>query len=395
MQVKTFIDESLPKALYKAKQEHGNDIILLESQEFKDPGKFGDKVMVKITVSIQDGNDKVKSWQPPQVKRYEEQTEPKKRAQSKEEKKFDEVIQGILAKKPKELDQEKKILDELASLRKEIANLSVKTEAAGEPDFPNVFNDMYRQLKEKGIADDIAKAWIRRIYHLYENPDKVSSRDIRKSIKTEMRRIVKPYTFSKNGVHNRPKVVLLLGATGVGKTTTAMKLAAHPDMYAQKDVAIISTDPYGPSEALKSFGKISGVQVAEARGTEEIAKTIEKFQDKDVVIVDTPGRSPFESNHLKILEEYVKVVKPSEIFLVLSMSTDLDDLFLSCAMYMLLKPTGVAFTKFDETTKPGKLFSILDELKLPVVYFSEGKRVFIDIAPGRVDYIENKIFDQN
>ncbi len=393
MLIKTFIDESLPKALYKAKQEYGGDIILLESQEFRDEEKYPGKTMVKITVSVQDNSADEKNLQQPKQK-IEKSADIQKDPPTSDKKKENGGSQSRLSVKKTTDEHEEKILEELALLRREIARLSVKADEQETGHLPKVFNEMYRHLKEKGVSEEIARTWIRRVYKMFDNPEKAADRDIRDSLKSTMRHVITPYAFSQNGLHQEQQIILLIGSTGVGKTTTAMKLAAHPDMYAQKEVGILSLDPYGPSEALKSFGNISGVEVVGAKGKNEIAGVLKQLSDKEVVIVDTPGRSPFENNHLKILEEYVKIIEPTDIFLVLAMNTDLDDLFLSCAVYSMLKPTGVAFTKLDETTRPGKLFSILNKLKLPVVYFSEGRRVFIDIAPGKAEYIEKKIFDR-
>ena len=393
MQVKTFIDESLPKALYKAKQEYGGDIILLESQEIRDEEKYPGKTMVKITISVQNSDEKEDAWQQAQEMLSQGTTELKKESLPKEGARINNIDQSQTAKKPNG-EKEQKILEELALLRREIARLSLKADEQENSMLPPVFKNMYQHLKEKGVSEEIARNWIRRIYKMFDNPQKAAEREIRDNLKSTMRQIVKPYTFSQNGLHQEQQIILLIGSTGVGKTTTAMKLAAHPNMFAQKEVGILSLDPYGPPEALRSFGNISGVEVVGAKGKNEIAGSLKQLSDKEVIIVDTPGRSPFENNHLKILEEYIKIIKPTDIFLVLAMNTDLDDLFLSCAVYLMLKPTGVAFTKIDETTKPGKLFSILHKLKLPVVYFSEGRRVFIDIAPGEADYIERKIFDR-
>ena len=392
MQIKTFIDESLPKALYKAKQEFGGDIILLESQEIRDEKKYPGKTMVKITISVQNSSEKDDTWLTTQEKFSQDSAALKKAP--KEGMVANRIVQEQATKKEQNEEPERKILEELSLLRREIARLSVKADEQESSMLPRVFDDMYRHLKEKGVSDEIARTWIRRIYKMFDNPEKAADRDIRENLKSMMRHIVKPYTFSQNGLHQEQQIILLIGSTGVGKTTTAMKLAAHPNMYAQKDVGILSLDPYGPPEALRSFGNISGVEIVGAKGKNEITGGLKQLSDKEVVIVDTPGRSPFENNHLKILEAYIKILKPTDIFLVLAMNTDLEDLFLACAVYLMLKPTGVAFTKLDETTRPGKLFSILNKLKLPVVYFSEGRRVFIDIVPGEAEYIEKKIFDR-
>ena len=93
------------------------------------------------------------------------------------------------------------------------------------------------------------------------------------------------------------------------------------------------------------------------------------------------------------MENFIKKLKPTDIFLVLSVGSDLKDLVLLCANYLLLKPTGIAFTKFDETTQPGKVFSILDVISLPVACFGDGKRIFIDLEKGNPQYMYDKIFE--
>jgi flagellar biosynthesis protein FlhF len=387
MRLRTFVDESLPKALLKAKKELGDDIVLLESSEVEDKNNWPGRKIVKITVSTESDTPgkKVKTWKPPSV------SAKKKMEKNGEQKKFDEVISNILAKKPREISKEKKILNELAALREEISRLSENTNGMETASFPKNFEDILKRLEQKGVAPDIAKSFIRHSYQLFDHPNKASKFNILKNIKTEMTQKLKRFSFSKNNVSQ--EVILMLGSSGVGKTASAMKLIAHPQMYANKDAGIISTDPYGQSEALNSFSKISNVSVVEARGSDDLAKQLKRWKNKELIIVDVPGRSPFEANHLSILEEYKKIVKPNYIFLTLAMNTDLEDLFLSNAMFMFLKPNGIILTKFDETGKPGKIFSILKEINLPLVSFSEGKRVFIDVMPAAADYVFKKIFD--
>ena len=238
----------------------------------------------------------------------------------------------------------------------------------------------------------MANTLIKRAYQVTPSGRKAGKKEIITLIKKELSQLFRPYDFKKIALKKKKKVVLLVGATGVGKTTTAMKLAAHQKIYGQKDVAIVSTDLYGPSEALKAFSKMNGTRVFEKKQIEELEQLIQSLSD-EVIIVDTPGQSPFAPNYLTNLEAYIKAVKPTDIFLVLPMSSDIKDLYMSTALYMLLKPTGIVLTKFDETAQPGKVFSIINELNLPVVAFCEGKRIFIDIAMPQVDYVLNKVFE--
>lgn len=388
MQVKTITGDSLPAALKQAKDVFGDDVILLESKSINQQGKK----QVQVSVSVPDGVKKIRPWAPPKI-----QSEPVKAKSSenivKKTNDFDKVITDILANKPQEMLQEKKILDEISELRKELNDFTKKSDDNALSTLPEVYNQVENLLKEKGLDETIAQSLIKRVYQFLENGHQADEQEVIDGIKLELSRNFNKYEFNSENGKAKQKVILLVGATGVGKSSIAMKLASHPEIYGKKDVAIVSTDLYGPSEALKAFAKMTGTTIYEGKQTDEIEGVLKRFKDKEVVILDTPGQSPFAPNHLSKLEEYIKVLKPTDIFLVLSMSTDLKDLFLASAVYLLMKPTGIVFTKFDETTQPGKVFSVLEELELPAVSFSEGKRVFIDAEPANVDYLFNKLFE--
>ncbi len=138
---------------------------------------------------------------------------------------------------------------------------------------------------------------------------------------------------------------------------------------------------------------MSGVPVIEKKREDELSEVMQRLNGYEVVLVDVAGSSPFAPNFLKKMEDYVKIVKPSQIFLVAAMNTDVDDFFASASLYLLLKPSGLILTKFDETNRWGKFFTLMDELELPVVAFGEGKRIFIDIVLPDENYIFKKLFE--
>lgn len=394
MKVKKFIAESLPKAIQIAKKTLGEDIVLLESKEIRDKSNWaGGKKSVEIAVTVyekkNDEQKKIEEWSPPKLKKKDLVS----KAYKKEKENFDQVLTNILAKKPKEHHDEKRILEEISDLRKELKQLSRKSAELNGRNFPDSYMQVYNMLEEKGVEKDLATTFVQRAYLRHDGQHDISPERIIKGVKSEMEKLFISYNFSNNKTHQKQEVILLLGSTGVGKSTTSMKLATHKDLYGNKNVGIVSADPYGPTTALRSFENITGISVVEAKSNEEIKLALESLQDKDVIIIDTPGSSPFAPNHLEKMEQYIENVNPNEIFLVLSMSTDLRDLFLSCGTYLLLKPTGIIFTKFDETTQPGKAFSIFEELKLPAVCFCEGERIFIDVAAGNLEYLYKKIFE--
>ena len=399
MKIKTFTGKTLPEALLKAKKEFGSDIILLESKEIRASQTKSGQKLVQVTVSVDEVKPKpkktVESWSPPVLgskKKMPEQPEPAAAPQNE----FNKVIGDILARKPKELNQEKEILKELSELREQVSRLS---ESKDEPEetnngLPKAYTEIQTMLTEKGVDDQLASRIMKRTYMITENGPSAGKDEIIRSLKKEMAQIISSYKFKSSKKKNGRRVVLLVGATGVGKTTTAMKLASFQEIYGKEEVVIISTDPYGPAESLKAFSKMNGSAVYDKVRVDELQDLIKKFTKNEVVIIDTPGQSPFAPNYLQKLEEYVKAVKPTEIFMVLAMNTDLRDLFMASALFLLLKPDGLILTKFDETTQPGKVLSIVNEMNLPVAATCSGKRIFMDIDRGNAADLINNLFEQ-
>ncbi|NOX90045.1 MAG: hypothetical protein GXO77_13585 [Calditrichaeota bacterium] len=389
MKVKYYTGRTLAEAIGRAKREHGSDIILLDSKELK-TGNNGSK-LVQVSISVDEKKSRVKPWTPPSVNNA--LYKPKQESEVETREDFNAVISKILARKPKTLDQEKQILEELAELKEQISQLQIKN-AGEEIKLPPNYQTVLQEMIKKGFSRKMAEALIKKTYQFTPSGPNASLREIIRAVKNELRPKFKIYDLNKSKKKSDHRVIMLVGPTGAGKTTMTMKLAAHPRIFAQKETVIISADPYGPSEALKAFSKMSGVPVIEKKREDELSSIMQKLDRYEVVLVDVAGNSPFAPNFLKKMEEYVKIVKPDEIILVAAMNMDIDDLFASAALYLLLKPSGIILTKFDETTRVGKFFSLMEELELPVAAFGEGKRIFIDIALPEESYIFEKVFEE-
>ena len=125
----------------------------------------------------------------------------------------------------------------------------------------------------------------------------------------------------------KPTIVMFVGPTGVGKTTTLAKIAADYALNHQKDVGLITADTYriAAVEQLRTYAEILGMPLNVVYSLNEIRDIIESYQDKDIIFIDTAGRSSRNKPHFNELKALVKAIGADEIFLVLSTTTSMNN----------------------------------------------------------------------
>jgi len=174
-----------------------------------------------------------------------------------------------------------------------------------------------------------------------------------------------------------PCVVALLGPTGVGKTTTTAKLAAHHRLQKQKRVGLVTMDTtrVGGSEQLQAYANIIDVPCVVAQTPHDVAEAISAYAAYDLVLIDTPGRTAADSTGLADLRVLLDAARPHETHLLVSATTRRVDLWETARGFQPLSPGRIAFTKLDETTAFGDILNFADHTQLPLSYFSTGQTV--------------------
>ena len=195
-------------------------------------------------------------------------------------------------------------------------------------------------------------------------------------------------------VEGAPRIVALVGATGVGKTTTIAKLAADFAYRQGKKVALISLDAFriGAIDQLRLYGEIMQVPVDLANSVDDFESLLLRHSDKDIVFVDTMGRSHKDQNYNGELKRYFSGVKHLEKHLVLSLASD-ERLFDKCfQQFSSLGIDRLIFSKLDEGLKFGSLLNFSLRTRIPLSYYTAGQRVPEDIEIANKDTLIRLIF---
>lgn len=190
------------------------------------------------------------------------------------------------------------------------------------------------------------------------------------------------------------KVVALVGPTGVGKTTCIAKIAVISKLLHKLDIGLISLDTYrlGAIDQLKTFSEISSIDFLVAYDEKDLPKMIKKFKNKDIIFLDTAGRS---QNNTKLIEETQKVlasVKVDDIILVLSSTASTANLNDYAKKFAVFNYGGLIFTKLDESVVYGNLLNVVVKTKVPVKYITNGQVIPDDIIAAEPEHLANLIY---
>ena len=176
------------------------------------------------------------------------------------------------------------------------------------------------------------------------------------------------------------KRVSLIGATGVGKTTTIAKLAAEAIQSGAR-VALVTIDTYriAAVEQLKVYGDIMGLPVEVVLSPEQLQEAFRRHRDKDLILIDTAGRSPQDQLRIEELNEFLGQGAGVENCLVLAATTDERLQQRTLQAFSKLPLSRLIFTKLDETDRCGALINLPTSSNLPLAYLTNGQKVPEDI----------------
>ncbi len=368
MLVKKFLADNYAEALDRVKQELGQDALILSTRSIKfHPNEDGGETSscVEITAALE----------------REPVTEPEKPR-----------VPLVPEPDGSPMELPNGGWEQIQPL---IQSLMTKTDRARSAGLKPGQMDLFGHLIRQGVDEEFAVRLFTLLNSKRGQSGKVNGENEKVTLGRLMKGMLKcpgPLELNKG----KPKIVAFVGPTGAGKTTTVAKLAAHFALVQNKKVAIVSLDTFrvGAVEQLEAYGELMDVPVESAQGRLDFRKTIQKHSDKDLILVDTTGKSHRDTEYaLELAAIFHSAGGEVETHLVASVTAQNEVLNYTASQFSILKPDRILFTKLDEGVTFGHLFNFAVRHRLPFSYFTAGQRVPEDIETASKGRVIRLIFD--
>jgi len=384
MQVKVFESPDIATGLKMVKDELGPDALILSTKTVHS-GKLGllGKKRFEITAAMDtDWPSSQETPQAPMSGTYDRTLHVQKTSASNPAKK-------IVAQEP---ENQSKLQSEVNELKGMIKNLGQEMTRINSrqnlvPANPLVADDpalgsLQQRILDLGISHQTAQTisgFAKESLTLEELSDPFTQQQYLSDTIEELLHVSNG--LFKNTDNRQQHRLALVGPTGVGKTTSLAKIAANYLCNFQGSIGFITIDTYriAAVEQLKVYGDIMNLPVEVVLSPQQFEQALLKLRDKDLILIDTAGRSPKDTLCIDELASYLRPDFNIDTHLVLSATTRENELYEAMDRFSVLGLDHTLITKIDECSSLGVLLDLQIRNKIPFSFITNGQRVPEDI----------------
>lgn len=187
------------------------------------------------------------------------------------------------------------------------------------------------------------------------------------------------------------RIIVLVGPTGVGKSTTIAKLAAKAVYADHQSAAIVTLDTYrvGGEEQMRTYANLIGAPLFVVADPRDLAAQIDELGEYDKVYVDTAGRSPRDIPAIRTLRGALQGIADMEVHLTLSLNTPTNVIDANYRRYSEVGVNRLLFTKLDESLEFDELIRTPARLEVPVSFLTTGQAVPEDLVCATTEGLMN------
>lgn len=387
MIIKKYVGKTESEAIESAKKELGNDVVVMNVKEVKPKGLFAflRSKTVEVTVALEDERDKFSPLRRETTNKGTDERPQKTESTSSIEEKL-ENLQNLLVSK---LQSDENLRAQQTSVDKSVDSEGVQQEEDAtvseaeqkEDEYVRFIKVLYNTMIDNEVDEHYANQIIDGLdkgYKPGQNFDQLLAGVYQKMI-LKLGKAEK-ITPAKEG----PKVVIFIGPTGVGKTTTIAKVASQFAVDQKKKVALVTADTYriAAAEQLRTYANIMQVPFRVIYSEEDMTTVINDFKEYDYIFVDTMGhshRNEEQRDNTKKLIDTIEKLAENQCYLVLSATTKYKDLLRIVDNYKVIADYHLIFTKLDETYTLGNLLNLKLYTNASIAYVTCGQNVPEDI----------------
>jgi len=258
----------------------------------------------------------------------------------------------------------------LNELKKAVDKLNKKLEIS------NIYlQELKEELYKNSYSKDFIDSLISEIEDLPINENWRKDENLKVKFERKISECIKLANFKEM----KGKIVFT-GPTGVGKTTTLAKNAAK-FVRERSKIAFVTIDTYriAATDQLKIYADILGVPLFICYTPQDLKITVESLLNYDTVLIDTAGRSHKNNLQMGELKIFIDSIKPDYKIMLVSANSNPQEMINIFDSFSIIQLNCLIFTKIDEVTTFGQLFSFLEYSNLPLIGITDGQRVPEDL----------------
>lgn len=291
------------------------------------------------------------------------------------------------------LDKFHELLSDIGEIKKQINDMKVGMAEHLVVDLPMKLKSYFNIFVKNGVDNLIAYRFLKRVEkRVTPELSNIQIKELITDMLVEIISIGPDYASFL-----RKRIITLVGPTGVGKTTTIAKIAAALTLKHKLRVCLITVDNFriGAVEQLKTYAEIVNIPLYVATSSEEFKRIMNEAHDKyDTIMVDSMGRSQFDSKQIDNIGTLLKSDYEVTVALVLSLAANHKELADTLDRYMPLSPDYLIFTKLDETKYFGPLINLPIMKRIPLLLVTTGQNVPDDMEVPNGKKIAKKVLQE-
>lgn len=402
MRVKRYVADSIQEAIARVKNDLGRNAIILHTKPFKEGGFLGlfSQRRVEVIAAVDEETktvDSKKGLPPMEINESRPVEQLKSNPILKAEPAIPLAAQQTAAVAIAEPDLNS-LREEIAEMKEMIRQVAIQPQptvikSVTTDREEGVLSELRQTLTVFGLTGELIEFLINHIPR--ERVERNAS--VKELLEYCQQLLEANLMFSepvKPDSRRKQEIVALVGPTGVGKTTTIAKMAANFSLFEQKKVGLITIDTYriAAVEHLKTYGDIMNLPVEVVYAPSDLQPAIESLHNCDLILIDTAGRSPHNSGMMAELHRFLTHQEISVILLVISATTQFQDMLGVEEKFSRIAYTHLVFTKLDETRSIGPIISLAWKAKRPISYLTIGQNVPDDIEVASSDKLIDQLF---